>query len=224
MSDSRVPETDAMQKQSVELVVRANAVLVTTDEEYEAAGRELFAVASLRKAITEAFAAPKKAAHDAHKKIVALEASLLDGPSSAERILKAKMLEFKRAEELRRQQAAAKVSAQMRKDEEDRRIAQAEAVHASGNAAVAEQILDAPITVPTVSVQGPKAAGVSSRKVWKYRVTDANAVKREFLDLVKSRVDAAVKSLGKDAEKIVGGIEVYEDESLSVRTAPGRAA
>lgn len=222
MSDS--PETDALQKQSAELVVRANTAVISTDEQYQAAGRELVAVVSLKKTIEAAFAAPKKAAHEAHKKILALECSLLKGPASAERIIKAKMLDFKREECLRRQKEAAVVAARMRRDEEDRRIAQAEAVVASGNPEIAERILDAPITVPTIAVQAPQAAGVSARKKYAFRITDEAQINRSFLKVDEVKIRAQVLALGPDAVAIVGGISVFEEESLSVRTAPGRAA
>lgn len=80
------------------------------------------------------------------------------------------------------------------------------------------QMQAASIVAPIVD-EGSKVAGQVRRKNWKYRVTDAAKVDRRFLMLDEVKVGKTVRSLGKDAEDLVGGIVVEEDHSVGIKAA-----
>ena len=215
-SSQQLPDTAPLLSEGQQLVTRAASLAITSHAEFEAAGEMLRSVVALRKSITEKFAGPKKAAHEAHKRITALESEMLEAPTKAEGILKRTMGDYQLAEEKRRKKEESRIQAGLIRDEEDRRIAEAEQLERTGNAAVAESIIAAPMPAPLVSLPKPKAAGVTTRKVFKFQITDETKVNRKFLLIDESKIRALVARLGKDAEEIVGGIQVYEDSQIAV--------
>jgi hypothetical protein len=72
------------------------------------------------------------------------------------------------------------------------------------------------IAVSEPRTKKPKVEGVSSRKIAKFRVVDADKIHRRFLIPDEKKIGQLVRSTGKDAEEIVGGIEVYFDKSFRV--------
>jgi hypothetical protein len=205
------------------LVTRAAGLSIATHQEFEVAGAMLRDVVTLKKSIADKFAGPKKAAHEAHKRITALETEMLQAPAKAEQILKRTMGEYQMAEEKRRREEEARIQEQLRKQEEDRRLAEAAQIEKSGNRAVAEAILDAPMAAPVVALPKPMAAGVSSRKRWAFRIVNEQLVKRPYLLVDEKKIRTLVASLGRDAEDVVGGIQCYEESQISVRTGTGGA-
>ncbi len=61
----------------------------------------------------------------------------------------------------------------------------------------------------------PKVSGSYTREVWKFRVKDLDKVPREYLMLDEQAVGALVRAKHKLAEKLIPGIEVW-DESRTV--------
>ena len=75
---------------------------------------------------------------------------------------------------------------------------------------------EAVAVVREMSLEAPKATGVSGRKVWRARVVDAAAVPREFLAVDESALNAFARST--KGRNQVPGVVFYEEETLSVRT------
>ena len=74
-----------------------------------------------------------------------------------------------------------------------------------------------PVVIEDASAQ--KVAGSIRRKNWTYKVTDASKVDRRFLMLDETKIGKTVRSLGKDAEELVGGISVEEDHNIGIKAA-----
>jgi len=77
-----------------------------------------------------------------------------------------------------------------------------------------------PVYVPPppmvkAEIEPPKIDGLSGRKVWKFRVTDAGKVPREYMSVDKTKIMAAVV-IGKGETKIPG-VEVYQETIQNVR-------
>ena len=64
----------------------------------------------------------------------------------------------------------------------------------------------------------PKAVGVSKRQIPYYEIIELRHVNPEFKMIDDRKVKAVVKSMGKDAEGIVGGIHVKFKSSFTVRS------
>lgn len=75
------------------------------------------------------------------------------------------------------------------------------------------------IVAPVVLAEKPKVAGSARRTVWKWRVVDASKVDRKFLQLDETKIGQTVRAMKKDAADVVGGIEVYDEEDVTIRAA-----
>ena len=190
---------------------KARAIVISTVEDYKIADLEQMGLQKLEKAIVDDFRDPKKKASEAHKAICAQEAKHLESVQEARKLYKQKMSSWQDAQEILRLEEERKLREQARRLEEDRQIAEAELAENAGDKESAQAILEQPVVTPPVVL--PKAVPKSAtliRKIKKYRVTDPSKVKREFLILDESKIGQIVRSMGKPAEGIVGGIEVYE--------------
>ena len=211
-----VPEKE-LREQGSALIAEANAIVVSSHDQYESAGRFLTNVAALKKSITTAMKPIKDATHAAHKAATTLENDLLAGPAKADVIVRTRMSAYSQAERVAREKAQREQQEALRKQIEDQRIAQAQSLADAGHVEIAEQILDAPVVVAPVELPKPTAAGVSVRKVIKFRIIDPAGINRPYLVPDETAIRNQVKALGKDAEKLVGGIEVYGENELAVR-------
>lgn len=88
--------------------------------------------------------------------------------------------------------------------EEAKAVAEAETV-----------IPEIPVPDVTVGAPAPKVEGVSTRKVWRWRLVDFAQVPDQYKALDETKVNGVVKAL-KDGAAIPG-IEVYAEEVIAVR-------
>ncbi len=211
-----VPEKE-LRESGQALIRDADAIQITNHATFEVAGRFLVNVAALKKSIEAALNPVVDAAHKTHKAATTLRADLLAGPAKADTIVRARMLDYQRKEAAERQRVEHELQEAERKRLEDERLRQAQMVADAGHQEVAEALLDAPIVVAPVELPKPKAEGVSTRKVVTFRIIDASKINRPYLVPDETKIRNQVKATGKDAEKLVGGIEVYEEEGLAVR-------
>lgn len=164
-------------------------ISVTNQASYEAAGKLLVEIATVKKNIKACFADPKKKAAEAHKAICALENELLAKASAPENAIRQKMEAFHEAEQKR---LAAERERQRQKAEEAARLA-AEAEAAGDTETAMEAVALAAITESTVTA-APKAAGVSMREVWEAVVTDKSKVPLEYMEVNMSALNAIAKA------------------------------
>lgn len=212
------PETTALRQEALVLVKEAEGITIATDQEYQRAGSYLVRIATVRKNIVAAFKDAKEKAFAAHRAITKLEADLLAQPAKAEQIVKAAIGRYQQEQEKKRREEQPRLQAQLQREQEDRRLAEAEALAQTGHQVEAEALLDAPILAPVVEIERPTAAGVSTRKAFKFRVLDVTKINPDFLIPDETKIRKTVNALGADAVKVVGaGIEVYEDRIVAVR-------
>jgi hypothetical protein len=218
----RAEELEEVETQTELVVARAHELTITSDADYEAAGAFLVnEVKAVLKAIRETFDPIVKAANTAHKEALAQrkahEAPLLE----AERVVKAAMGTYHAEQvEARRKEEEARLDA-ARREAEERALEEAERLEKEGRTEAAEARVSEPV-VPTVAAPAtkpakPKAEGVSVRMLTKYRIVAEGDIKRKFLKPDEKKIGQIVRSMGKDAEAIVGGIEVYEEPSVASR-------
>jgi len=112
------------------------------------------------------------------------------------------------------------LTAYQRKKEEESRKALEEAakIAADGNATgMTQDAQQYQALVAQGSALPPKAQGISTRESWKFRVTDASAVPREYLCVDEKKIAAVVKLSKGDTQ--IPGIEVYREDTVVVRSA-----
>jgi hypothetical protein len=63
----------------------------------------------------------------------------------------------------------------------------------------------------------PKVAGVSTRTYWHWRISNRQEIKPDYLTPDDKLIKAIVDKKHKEAEGIVGGIEVWSDEGMATK-------
>ncbi len=123
------------------------------------------------------------AAHDAHKKIKAVE-NAVDGPlANALVILDPQISRWRAEQENLRRIEQEKINRKLKQEEEDRRLKEAQALHESGDKEAAERVLEAPIQAPQVVLpSSTKVDGISDRTYWSVEVFDMVKLCRAVAD------------------------------------------
>jgi hypothetical protein len=152
-------ESNYREHLSIEEQSRRLALQIKNQETYEAASAYLLRIKDMRKRWAEVIKPAVKAAHEAHARIKDVE-KVVDGPlaRSESEILKPALVRWTEAEDLRRREEQERVNRELRKQEEDRKIALAEELAKSGKTELADAVLESPMTMPEVVL--PKAAEV----------------------------------------------------------------
>jgi hypothetical protein len=214
---SEMNEIKELECKALTVPEKARSIQVHNSETYIAAGEILVEIKGLRKEINSTFDPIIKKAYEAHKEAKAqktrAEAPLIEAENIIKPALNAYDSEqerIRRAEEMRLQEIA-------RKQEEDRRLAEAAEIEKAGDKKLAEEILSAPVEVAPVIVAKavPKLEGVYFTERWTFRIVNPAIIPREFLavDTVKiGQYARAMKSAGR-----IPGVEIYSEKSVSGR-------
>ncbi len=226
------------------LLVEAQHLVVDSLVGEERAWEIVNGIGELKKIIEADFAGPKTAAHAAHKAVIAQEKTHLDRLDEPNKIVRAKLVPWE--QEKRRRQAdlerkarevAAAAAAELRKqaeekaqkDAEERRLAEAVAAEAAGDAAKAEELLEAPVEAEAVPepvvpftpvLSTPKVEGAGAMvTVWKFEITDEQAIPREYLVVNESAIGRVVSA--QKGQTNIPGVRVHS--TLEARRTRGRA-
>ena len=163
-------DENSLKTETVSLEVRADALKVTNDEEYQDAAEFLKTLKDQAGKVKDFFKPLKDAAHKAHKEVCDREKLMLDPLTKAESVIKKAVGEYL-AEQERKRKAAEERARQAAKAEADRLLAEAAALENEGKteeatAAMEEaEIIDG-ATVAVPSAPTAKVKGVSSSKDW----------------------------------------------------------
>ena len=81
--------------------------------------------------------------------------------------------------------------------------------------AASQQLMEARLAEPMDAPKGIKTDfGTSSSKwVWRFKVTDSEQVPRQYLTVDEQAIRRAVA----EGARSIAGVEIYEEEALSVR-------
>lgn len=69
------------------------------------------------------------------------------------------------------------------------------------------------VVAPVIHREPPKVAGINTREVWKFEVTDPAAVPREYLSVDESKIRKVVGALKGDTR--IAGVRVYSEKALA---------
>ena len=108
----------------------------------------------------------------------------------------------------------ARLESELKARQEAEAMEAAKHLEAQGETEAANEVMQQAIdTTPTVvlpKIQS-KIEGISTRKVFKFKITDIKKIKPDFLMPDEKKIGAMVRATGKAAEGLIGGIAVYED-------------
>lgn len=241
-----------LETKALTLPEQARAIIITNQPTFEGACALTLAAKALRREITDYHRPLKQAADRAKQAILDAEKRMLSGPLETEAILDPAIARWqteqrriaedaRRAaalaaeEESRRQAAAAALLVQQAKQaEDDRRLAEAEALQEAG---ASEETVEAVLSQPSVVshaevaaivrepvfVPAPppiptfeKVAGISTRDNWKFEITDILAIPREYLTVDEQKIGGVVRAM--KASTNIPGIRVYNQPTTIGRT------
>jgi hypothetical protein len=198
-------------EQRGEIVEWADALEITNNETFELAAERLTGIKALQKAIMEDFEPSRKSLDKAKKDLLAQRNAHLEPLAEAERAIKAKIGGWQRLEHERQERERRAAMEKARKDEEERRQHLALVLESQGADEAANAVIDAPVVVaappPPVA---PKATGISTRKAWKFRITDQAAIPRDYMMPDEKAIGQVVRAMRERTN--IPGVEVYSED------------
>ena len=189
-------EATTMLAQAQQVAAAVPALSISNAAEYLQAGQGLVEIKSRWKAVEEKRTSLVKPLNDVVKNINAMFKPVLDQWDTTMDVVKRAMHDY-----------------QVREADAQRKALEAAATMAQqGQTGQEFHAL-----VAQGSAMPAKLQGITSRVIWRWKVTDAALVPREYLCVDASKLDAVVKE-AKEGVKIPG-IEVYREEVIAVRTS-----
>lgn len=196
-----VPERN---EDGIQALEKARAFVIGDDSQYKNADDFCFGLKLAEKSVDRMFDDHIKAAHDAHKALVAKKKLFSEPIDEARRIVKGKMAAYQDAKEAERKKEEARLQELARKQAEDEQIREAERAERGGEHSEAERILSAPVAAPSVVVQKstPKTSTTFTTVV-KFSVESPNLVPREYLKPDETKIGGVLRA-SKGTVKIPG--------------------
>jgi hypothetical protein len=222
-------EAQQIGEQSLSLVQQAHVIRVVNNDTRTQAGEMGRIIAILDGEAKEKFEAIKKPLNEAKNKVMAWEHEVRDPLDAAKKYLSRQIGDFDRVQEEERQREERLLQAEARKQAEEaakkaaeeQAIQDAIALEAAGDtqgaAAVLANPAPVPVYVPPVVVANTvqKVSGVSGTTNWKFRVTNAALIPREYMIPDEKAIGQVVRALRN--KTAIPGIEVYPDNGASFR-------
>jgi hypothetical protein len=209
-----VTEKDKVEQLALSDLARAKDLKVTDNESYVRCCNVELQLREAIKKVTADMKPVKAATWAAHQAALGLEESGIKPRMEALAYVQEQRTGYER-----RQKAKAEEEQRIRLEEASRKSKQenekvAKILEDSNEPELAEQVRSS-VTMPTVPVEVdlPKIKGIGgTTKKWFYKIIDENKIQRVYLTPHEKKIQGLVNSQGKDAEKIVGGIEVWSEE------------
>lgn len=215
MSETAIEVID-LREEGVRAIGRAASFEIADDLDNCCAGEVLRQIKTVLKEVDERFDKPIKDAHATHKSILALKKDITTPLIQSEAIYKRKMGDYRMEQEHKAREEADRLRKIEQEKAEAAKIEQAAKLESEGHNEEAQRVIESPVIVqaPIVRVP-PKVEGVSTRKVWKYRIVDEIMIPRQFMEPDLKAIGSFARSMGAKAK--IEGVEFYEDTSVAVR-------
>jgi hypothetical protein len=204
-----------IQKETASLQRQISSLKVTDGDTYSLAidiGKQ---IKSRIKSVTEFFAPMKRKAQEAKQAILDAEQSAIAPLEEAASYLNRQATIYRLEEERKANQARAEAQEAERKRIATLRAAEAAQAREQGKGKLAAAIEAAPIDVPAVELPPshslPSVSGTRKQTYWKFEITDAALVPREWCCPDERRIGEFVREQKEDAKGKIPGVRVYPD-------------
>ena len=205
---------ETLEKEASLIPFKANELTITNNPSFEAAGEFLKGIKGLRKKIDDSYDPIIKKAHEAHREAITQKKKYTDPLDNAEGQIKFKIGVYVHECESKRRLEEARLESELKARQEAEALEAAKHLEAQGETEAANEVMQQAIdTTPTVvlpKIQS-KIEGISTRKVFKFKITDIKKIKPEFMIPDEKKIGAMVRATGKAAEGLIGGVAVYEE-------------
>jgi len=188
---------------------KAAQFFINTPDDYTQADEFIGSVDALAKEITNSFDPSIQSANLLHKNLIAERNRHLAPLNQAKVLVKSRMLVFRTDQTMKRQAEEARMRELIRKAEEEAKLAEALRAEAEGRQDEADAIMEEKIYVPPIIVPSevPKANSTRFRTVWRFRITDAAKIPREFLAPDMIKIGEVVRAMKEQTN--IPGVESY---------------
>lgn len=229
INTANTKQLQGLKKNTLDVVTYANKATVANAVQYEKAVNYLSAINDLKKQVVAYYKDAKQKAHEAHQAVIKLEKDQLQPLDAAFKAISAAALPWKQEQD--RKAREAEIEAQKQRQaaldrERELSISSAQLFGVQGAAEPAQLVARRSAVEPDL----PKAAGISTRRKWCFRIVDPSKVKQEYLapnlELIQVRINSITnlwpnKGFSATPEQIaslqelIGGVEVYVDENFT---------
>lgn len=211
-------EVVAIKPEANKLTEFARAVVIKTAVQYTAAAGFLKSIKGMLATIEEARTRVTKPLLAAQREVNTQAKEAMAPLQTAELQIKSAMTKFDQEQERLRREEQARADAAARKEQE-RLQQRAAAANASGRVEKAAELEQraATVTAPAIQRERPKVAGIVTRQVWKFEVTDPSLVPREYLMVDEAKLGAVVRALKGDTT--IAGVRVWPEQSIAAGSA-----
>lgn len=164
-------EENELEKEVSLIEQQAEAVVVATATDFEDAGAFLRQIKQAQKQVKDYWEPLRVSAKKSYDEVLAHRKAMIDPLDKAEKVVKAKVNEYRVAEERKRREQE-EAMRRLAQAEVDRRLTEAAEAEANGDAAGAEyamaeaEMLEGVSIVGGVQTQMPKVKGISQSKTW----------------------------------------------------------
>lgn len=217
-----VSDDTAIKQEAALSVVDAQGLTVIDTNTYARAGEIVRGLKTLAKRITDYMADDITRAHQLHKSLTAKRTQAV-APIDAECARLAREMSIWSAEQQRRQREEEQRLAREAKAREDALALEQAALMVEQGVSEAdamvmvEEAIAAPAPIVSLPPAAPKVDGISYRSEWRYQVTDADAIPREYLMVDEQKLRGVVRAM-KGAARIPG-VRTYEEKIPVVRAS-----
>jgi len=193
------------------VVMAANELQVTDDETNRIAGELLKDIKTRQRQVKDLWLEPKQEAKKAHSTICQKEKDMLEPLTRAEGIIKASISQYHIKLERERQEIQAAKEAELRRIEQE-----AQAALETGDVEAMTEIAIKQSEVANISeAKAERVSGVSVKKVWKFEITDANQVPREYMIVNEKAIGQVVKATNGAVK--IPGVRAYQENQIAAK-------
>lgn len=201
-----VPETN---QKGLAAIEQAQAFTITTQEEAAVVDSFCVNLKALEKEVDLAYDEHIEMAYKAHKALVGKKKLYAEPIAQARTIAKGKLIAWADAERVRAEQEAAIARAKAKQQAEDEALARAERAAEFGDDKTADAIMAAPVVVEPVKVAAPVKMATVMQTRWKYKITNAALIPREYLVPDETKIGGVIRAT-KGAVAIPG-VEAFQE-------------
>lgn len=208
----------ALQPEAQKISAFSQSLVIASNDGYTQAADTLKSI----KGLLQQIETKRKAYTDPLLKLQRLinkDAKELSAPlQAAERKIKAAMVAYSDLQEQRRLEEQRKADEAARRAQEKLQQ-RAEKAAASGkfDKAADLEAQASGVVAPVIQREAPKVSGIASREVWKFEITDASALPREYTMPDEKKIGAVVRALKGDTN--IPGVRVWREKTIASSAA-----
>jgi hypothetical protein len=199
----------------------ANGLAIKSKEGYEKAANALKAIKREQDNIEAARVKITKPINEGLRAINAQAKLAAEPLVESERAIKAAMRAYIDAEEEKRRAEQRRLD-EAAEAERTRLLQAAERNETKGRENKADEFRERAqaVVAPIVQREAPKAAGITTSKVWRFEVTDKSKINAPFMEPNEVAIRKTVLALGEQAPSVIGeGVRVWQETQIGAGRA-----